>query len=82
MRRIGASARFRSGSGNTISGFMCSKASNAFCSVFIFMNRHSPQKQLSVGPGMNVLPGISLCNRCNIPASVTTMISRAGEALQ
>jgi len=46
------------------------------------MNRHSPQKQLSVGPGINVLSGISFFNRCSMPASVTIMISRAGEFLQ
>src|SRR6266404_9883377 len=82
MRRIGISARLRTGSGKVISGSMFNSASYAFSNVFIFMNRHSPQKQLSVGPGMNVLRGISLRRRCNNPASVTTMISRADDSLQ
>src|SRR4029077_17350401 len=60
IRRMGSSARLRDGSGQVISGSMFKSASYAFSSVFIFMNRHSPQKQLSVGPGMNVLSGISL----------------------
>src|SRR5262249_20586261 len=82
MRRIGISARLRTDSGKVISGSMFKSASYAFSKVFIFMNRHSPQKQLSVGPGMNLLLGISLRSRCNKPASVTTMISRAGDSLQ
>src|SRR5207249_9786451 len=82
MRRIGSSARLRNGSAKVISGSMFKRASYAFSSVFIFMNRHSPQKQLSVGPGMKVLSGISFPRRCNRPASVTTMISRAGDSLQ
>jgi hypothetical protein len=82
MCRIGISARLRTGSGRVISGSMFKSASYAFSRVFIFMNRHSPQKQLSVGPGINVLCGISLCSRCNRPASVTTMISCAGDSLQ
>ena len=56
-RRIGISARLRNDSGKVISGSMFSSALYAFSSVFIFMNRHSLQKQLSVGPGMNVLCG-------------------------
>ncbi|MEY2530081.1 MAG: hypothetical protein QOI96_166, partial [Verrucomicrobiota bacterium] len=55
MRKIGASARLRSGSGKIISGSILSSAACAFSSVFIFMNRHSPQKQFSVGPGMKTL---------------------------
>ncbi len=43
MRRSGASARFRSGSGKVISGAMFLSAACAFSSVFIFMNRHSAQ---------------------------------------
>src|SRR5213075_3497848 len=82
MRRIGSSARLRNGSAKVIFGSMFRRASYAFSSVFIFMNRHSPQKQLSVGPGMKVLLGISLLRRCNRPASVTTMISRASDSLQ
>src|SRR5215831_4431095 len=82
IRRIGISARLRTGSDKVISGSMFNSASYAFSNVFIFMNRHSPQKQLSVGPGINLLLGISLRSRCNNPASVTTMISRAGDSLQ
>src|SRR5215470_18483766 len=82
IRRMGSSARLLTGSGRMISGSMFKSASYAFSSVFIFMNRHSPQKQLSVGPGMKVLLGISLRRRCNRPASVTTMISRADDSLQ
>src|SRR5437762_11646199 len=79
MRRIGSSARLRNGSAKVISGSMFKRVSYAFSSVFIFMNRHSLQKQLSVGPGMKVLSGISFPRRFKRPASVTTMISRLGD---
>src|SRR5437667_6078785 len=82
IRKIGNSAHLRIDSGSVISGSMLRSALYAFSSVFIFMNRHSPRKQLSVGPGINALSGISFFNRCNMPASVTIIISRAGEFLQ
>src|SRR5438876_10422503 len=70
IRRIGNSARLRIDFGSAISGSMFRSALYTFSSVFIFMNRHSTQKQFTVGPGINVLSGISLFNRCSMPVLV------------
>ena len=52
----------------------------SFSNVFSFMNRHSLQRQWSVGAGIKVLPGHYRRNRCSIPASVAMMIREAGDA--
>src|SRR4026207_93358 len=46
------------------------------------MNLHSLQRQLSVGAGMNRLPGHSFRNRWIIPASVAMMMALAVDRLQ
>src|SRR5215468_341292 len=82
IRRIGNSARLRSDSSISICGDRCSRASLSFSSVFFFMNRQSAQEQVSVGPGMKVLPGISFLKRCSIPDSVTMIKASASESRQ
>ena len=82
MRSIGRRARPMISSLSSMRGASFSMQSWSFSRVFIFMNLHSLQRQLSVGAGMKVLSGHSFFNRCNIPASVAMMIWRAGLCLQ
>src|SRR5258708_19529127 len=68
---IGRRARFRMCSGSSMRGARFFMQSRTFSSVFIFMNLHSLQRQLSVGmrmtsnvgAQMNSLPGHSFCIR-------------------
>lgn len=82
IRLIGSSARLRNASGIRISGERFASASRSFSNVFFFMNRHSAQEHLSVGPGMKIFPGISFRKRWSIPDSITIMNASACESRQ
>ena len=59
IRSMGSRARAMMSAGNSTLGLRSRIQLRSFSSVFIFMNRHSLQRQFSVGAGMKVLPGHS-----------------------
>src|SRR5260370_38265303 len=71
IRLIGSSARLRNASGIRISCERFASASRSFSNVFFFINRHSSQEHLSVGPGIKIFPGIFLFKRWAMHDSVT-----------
>ena len=87
---MGSRARFRMCSGISTRGARFFMQSRTFSSVFIFMNLHSLQRQLSpgifmtskVGAQRNSLSGHSFCIRWMMPLSVTITNCFAGSFLQ